>query len=93
MGLPYSKPHSVRDTLTQLGYRGKWNAEQMKTLSQNLGHNRPLTTLGSYGQLTRERQGEVILELARKPEATTLDDMSPADLVEVLSAKLKAERG
>jgi integrase len=91
IGLPFSKPHSVRDTLTQLAYSRKWNVEQMKALSQNLGHDSPLTTLGNYGRLTRERQGEVILGLAREPAASTLDDLSLADLAEAIAAKVKAE--
>jgi integrase len=89
-GFVFSKPHSVRDTLVQLAYRRKFNAEQMKALSQNLGHDKPLTTFNSYGPLTRERQGEVILDLARRPADRGLDDLSPTELSEALTAKLKS---
>ncbi len=89
VGLPFTKPHSVRDTLVQLAYHRKFNAEQMKALSQNLGHDKPLTTLNSYGPLTRERQGEVIRDMSRKPAGTGLEDASAAELVDALATKLK----
>jgi hypothetical protein len=61
----------------------------MKALSQNLGHDSPLTTLGHYGKLTRERQGEVLQELARKSPAKTRDDMTEEDLLEALASKIR----
>lgn len=89
IGLAVTKPHSIRDTLTQLGYRRQWTMEQMKALSQNMGHDSPLTTYNSYGQLSRERQGEIILGLAECPATSTLDDIGPEELVALLAAKLK----
>jgi integrase/recombinase XerD len=89
VGMTFAKPHLVRDTLTQFGYRSGWNAEQMKALSQNIGHDKPLTTFNSYGQLTRERQGEVILNLNRQPLADIVTDMSVAALVDLVAKKLK----
>lgn len=35
--LPYFKPHTVRDTLTQLAYRLQLGPEQLKAWSQNMG--------------------------------------------------------
>ena len=93
IGLSITKPHSVRDTLTQLGYNRHWTVEQMKALSQNMGHDSPLTTYNSYGQLSRERQGEIILGLAESPAASALDDIGPEELVALLAAKLKAGKG
>ena len=48
-GLPYFNPHSLRDTLVQLGEQVCITPEQFKAWSQNLGHDRVMTTLTSYG--------------------------------------------
>lgn len=61
--LPYVKPHSIRDTLTQLAYKRQLNLEQMKAWSQNMGHDSMLTTLCSYGPISPERQAEIIGEM------------------------------
>lgn len=89
--MSFSKPHLVRDTLTQFAYRNGFSAEQMKALSQNMGHDKPLTTFNSYGQLTRERQGEIILNLGRQSREGKLADMSPTALADLLVAKLKSQ--
>jgi len=62
-GLPYFKPHSVRDTLTQLAYKLQLGPEELKAWSQNLGHGSVLTTLHGYGQVPVERQGEILAGL------------------------------
>ena len=91
VGLAYSKPHSVRDTLTQLGYKLGLNAEEMKAWSQNMGHDKPLTTFNSYGHVTRERQGEIITGLGHKPSHGSATDLSVGQMAEILSAKLKEQ--
>jgi len=90
VGLPFTKPHSVRDTLTQLAYSLRLDAQAMKAWSQNLGHDKPLTTFNSYGQLTRETQGDVIAALSKRRESPDLDDLSPSRVLEILSAKMKS---
>jgi integrase/recombinase XerD len=60
VNLPYVKPHSIRDTVTQLAYKLQLNLEQMKAWSQNIGHHSMLTTLCSYGPISPERQAEII---------------------------------
>ena len=62
-GLPYFKPHTVRDTLTQLIYRLRLSPEQLKAFSQSLGHASVLTTLGAYGHVSLERQSEILAAL------------------------------
>ena len=62
-GLPYFNPHSFRKTLVQLGERLCRNAEQFKAWSQNLGHERVLTTFNSYGTVSPHRQAELIQAL------------------------------
>lgn len=59
-GLPYFNPHSFRDTLVQLGEQVCPTIEAFKAWSQNLGHERVMTTLTSYGTITPHRQAELI---------------------------------
>jgi integrase len=91
IGLEFTRPHAVRDTLTQLGYALKLNPEEMKSWSQNLGHDRVLTTLTSYGQVTRERQGELIAKLGNRQSPGHVEDMTMDQLYEALGKKLKTQ--
>jgi len=68
-GLEYFNPHSFRNTLALLGEKVCPNMEQFKAWSQNLGHEKMLTTLMSYGEVSPHRQGEIIRNLAKpRPE-------------------------
>lgn len=58
--LPYFNPHSLRDTLVQFGEQACTTPEQFKAWSQNLGHERVMTTLTSYGNVAPHRQAELI---------------------------------
>jgi integrase/recombinase XerD len=64
-GLPYFNPHSVRNTLAHLGEKLCRTPEQFKAWSQNLGHEKVMTTFSSYGAVAAVRQGEIIRELGR----------------------------
>jgi integrase len=64
-GLAYFNPHSFRKTLVQLGERLCQTPEQFKAWSQNLGHEKVLTTFSSYGAVPRERQREILAELGQ----------------------------
>jgi integrase len=70
-GLPYFNPHSFRNTLVQLGQDVCKTPEQFKAWSQNLGHERVLTTFLSYGEVACPRQGEIIRSLATAPQQAT----------------------
>jgi integrase len=59
-GLPYFNPHSFRKTLALLGGDHCQTAEHYKAWSQNLGHDHVLTTFTSYGQLSSQRQTEIM---------------------------------
>ncbi|MFK8253131.1 tyrosine-type recombinase/integrase [Ancylobacter terrae] len=77
-GLPYFNPHSFRKTLARLGEQVCRTPEEFKAWSQNLGHEKVLTTFTSYGQVARERQHDIIRSLAgsRTPStAPTLQDL------------------
>ena len=63
-GLPYFRPHSLRDTLAQFGERVCTTPEEFKAWSQNLGHENVLTTFTSYGAVASHRQATLIRGLA-----------------------------
>ena len=56
-GLPYFNPHSLRNTLVQLGQHVCRSPEEFKAWSQNLGHEKVLVTFTSYGEVSCQRQG------------------------------------
>jgi len=68
-GLPYFNPHSFRNTLVRLGQIVCKSPEEFKAWSQNLGHDKVLTTFLSYGQVASPRQGQIIKGLAATPQA------------------------
>ncbi len=74
-GLPYFNPHSFRNTLVRLGEEVCKTPEQFKAWSQNLGHEKVLTTFLSYGGVACQRQGEIIRDLA-KPQQVEQPDIN-----------------
>ncbi len=72
-GLPYFNPHTFRNTLVRLGEEVCKTPEQFKAWSQNLGHEKVLTTFLSYGGVACQRQGEIIRDLAESKQATQSD--------------------
>ena len=79
-GLPYFNPHSLRNTLAHLGEIVCQTPEQFKAWSQNLGHERVLTTFYSYGQVGTDRQGEIIRDLGKpqRKEKSDADEIAEA---------------
>ena len=63
-GLSYFNPHSFRNTLVQLGQDVCKTPEQFKAWSQNLGHEKVLTTFTCYGEVGRQRQADILKSLA-----------------------------
>ena len=59
-GLPYYNPHRFRHTLARLGEQICPTIEAFKAWSQNIGHERMLTTLTSYGNVPAAKQAELI---------------------------------
>lgn len=72
-GLPYFNPHSFRNTLVRLGEKACKTPEQFKAWSQNLGHEKLLTTFLCYGRVACQRQGEIIRDLATPHQSTQPD--------------------
>lgn len=64
--LPYFNPHSFRKTLAQIGERVCRTPEEFKAWSQNLGHENVLTTFTSYGEVTSQRQAEILGSLSHR---------------------------
>lgn len=87
-GLPYFNPHCFRDALTTLGMQICRNAEDLKAWSQNIGHERVLTTLTSYGKVSAARQAELIRGLGQNKSTT--DDLDTHALLAALAVKLNA---
>ena len=83
--LPYFNPHSIRKTLAQLGGRVCKSPEDLKAWSQNLSHEKVLTTLTSYGTISQARQGEVMKRLG----AATADEDDPRELAARLASLLE----
>ncbi len=74
-GLPYFNPHSFRNTLVRFGQSVCQTPEDFKAWSQNLGHDKVLTTFLSYGQVESPRQGEIIRGLGT-PQVAMQQDVS-----------------
>ena len=85
-GLPYFNPHSFRNTLVRLGQVVCQTPEQFKAWSQNLGHDKVLTTFLSYGQVESPRQGEIIRALGTPRVA------GQADVDEIVRAVVREMR-
>ena len=87
-GLPYFNPHSFRNTLVGFGEEVCKTPEDLKSWSQNLGHDNVLTTLLSYGEVTYRRQGEIIKRLGRAPSAnqTNLNELAEALLSKLMES-------
>jgi integrase len=80
-GLPYFNPHSFRNTLVQLGQDVCRTPEQFKAWSQNLGHEKVLTTFLSYGEVACQRQGEIIRNLDTPQRSISMDADEIAEAV------------
>lgn len=87
-GLPYFNPHSLRDTLVQLGEQVCTTPEQFKAWSQNLGHERVMTTLTSYGTVSPHRQAELIrcMSAGKGAAGRLAAAIDPALVAQVLAA-------
>lgn len=55
-GLPQFGPHAFRHMLARNAAKNATSVAEFVANSQNLGHTDVLTTLRSYGQISRERQ-------------------------------------
>ena len=79
-GVPYFNPHSFRNTLARYGEQICKTPEDFKAWSQNLGHEKVLTTFLSYGEVAYGRQGEIIRNLANPQDSksTNVEEIAKA---------------
>jgi integrase len=84
--LPYFNPHSFRNTLVRLGQDLCKSPEEFKAWSQNLGHEKVLTTFMSYGAVACDRQGEILRGLTTPQQASKPDT---SELLEALFVRLR----
>jgi integrase/recombinase XerD len=89
-GLSYFQPHSLRNTLVQLGETLCCTAEDFKAWSQNLGHEGVLTTFRSYGAVGTRRQGEIIRGLGQQDKSVPTIQLTEEAILSVLR-RLKDE--
>ncbi|MBK9625412.1 MAG: site-specific integrase [Rhodocyclaceae bacterium] len=80
-GLPYFNPHTFRSTIAGLGQSVCKTPEEFKAWSQNMGHEKVLTTFLNYGQVERARQGEIILGKGTTQPVMQADANQIADAV------------
>ena len=73
-GLPYFNPHSFRKTLVRLGEQLCQTPEEFKAWSQNLGHEKVMTTFTSYGNVSAARQADIIRNL--NPNGVPNDELA-----------------
>ncbi len=59
-GFPAFGPHAFRHMLVRQAAKNCTSVAELVATSQNLGHTDVLTTLRSYGQISRERQRALI---------------------------------
>ncbi len=76
-GLEYYHPHSFRHTAVSLVMKHCRNAEEIKAVSQNFGHEHVGTTMMTYGMLDSFRVGEVIrgIDFSAEPSETDRNQM------------------
>ena len=93
-GLPYFNPHSIRNTLVQLGQTRCKDPEQFKAWSQNLGHEGVLTTFLSYGSVAQSRQGQIIKGLTGQQAVDgDVEALAQAAVRAVLDMRSQGTRG
>lgn len=89
-GLPYYNPHSFRSMIIRHAMTLDLTPEEMKALSQNLGHSDVLTTFTSYGSVPIQRQAALIRSLATNSDGGNSPKANQVAALEELLASLKA---
>lgn len=85
-GLPYFRPHSLRNTLARFGLEICRTPEESKAWSQNLGHEQMLTTWMSYGTVATDRQGAIIRGLGMARPLGQPGEEAIAEAVRILQS-------
>lgn len=86
-GLPLNNPHCFRHMLARLGEQICPTIEAFKAWSQNIGHEKMLTTLTSYGNVPAARQAELIQRLGKETDGGDEFERMTAQFAEFLSQR------
>ena len=87
--LPYANPHSLRKTIVRLGELRCRTPEEFKAWSQNLGHEKVLTSCLSYGAVSEDRQHQLLRGLSGRNSSAP--DPRVIRMVELLTAELRGD--
>lgn len=68
-GLPYSNPHSVRNTVIAHGCSLNLIWDEMQAWAQNMGHESLTTTFGNYGRIASRDQGILVRNAGKRTPA------------------------
>ncbi len=81
-GTPYFEPHSFRHAHVNLALKTCRTPEELKALSQNIGHEQVTTTLRSYGTLDDDRVEQIIsgLDFSQK-ETKDINNLSVSEFL------------
>jgi len=81
--LPHFIPHSIRSTLALYGLAFCTNYEELKSWSENLMHEKMLTTLSSYAKVPHHRKAEVFEEMRARLSAFSKSNPDEPGQVEI----------
>lgn len=89
-GLEYYRPHSFRHAAIRLALRRCRNAEEVRAISQNFGHENIGTTLLTYGKLDDDRVDDIVgsIDFSTQPDGS----MPPDKLDQIIERLDKMER-
>lgn len=92
--LPYFNPHSYRHAHVHIALKCCRTPEELKALSQNIGHEQVITTLRSYGTLDDDRVSEVLSTMDFDPDVVgSQKSISPDQLRRALqNAGIKLDK-
>lgn len=85
--LPYSNPHSLRNTLTAFGNQVCKTWAERQAWAQNLGHESLTTTFGSYGKVAPHDQAKLVRNAGKTP----IPHERYEELAELVVAKLRGD--
>jgi site-specific recombinase XerD len=86
--IPYYPPQAVRRTVIRVGEKRCRTPEEFKAWSQNVGHEDPLTSFRNYGEVSLQRQAELIANLT-EGDLETVDEL---ELIAQLASRLRNNR-
>jgi len=83
-GLEYYHPHSFRHAAVHIAMKHCKTAEELRAISQNLGHEHVATTLTSYGRLELQDVDEVIKGMDFRSGSACKDDSLSDEITEAI---------